>query len=70
MKKQIVRKRLMLASETLSRMQLARVAGGDGSPNFGVSDPVNGCPNITVTHAANGCPEFSAGTCAANTCPR
>jgi hypothetical protein len=71
MKKQIVKKRLMLASETLSRMQLARVAGGDGSPNFAFSDPVDGCPNFAVTHAVDGCPLFSgAGTCAAETCPR
>ena len=62
MKKQIVKKQLVLESETLSRMQLARVSGGDGAtrvcPDRAVSRVAEGCPRFAVTHVIDGCPKI------------
>ena len=54
MKKQMTKKKLVLAAETLSQMQLAQVAGGTGY----------GCPASNIS----GCQTKPVGSCPDNAC--
>lgn len=51
MKKQMTKKKLVLAAETLSQMQLAEVAGGTG---FTCGSLISGCQ----TKPVGSCPDY------------